>query len=495
MTSALPVSSLVNVSVNLSPSLAQAPAVNTLLMLGTSTVIDVVSRMRRYTSLAQVATDFGTAVEEYLAAAAWFGQSPQPTSLLIGRWAKNASAGQLIGGAVSAVNQAIATWNAINAGSIRFTIDGNAAQNLAGLNFGAAANLNAVAAIITAALAGTATVIWNPVYQRFEVTSASTGAASSVAFATTTGAGTDISAMMALRNISAGAYVANGIVAETALAAVTLMDSMFSSQWYGLMIPSGANADHTAVATYIEAANPSHFYGVTSVDPNTLIASATTDIAYLLANGKFNKTACQYSSTNPYAVASLLARILTTNFTASNSTITLMYKQEPGITAENLTPTQSAAAAAKNCNVFVNYNNATAIIQFGQCASGQFIDSVIGADWLQDQIQTNVYNLLFGSTTKIPQTDAGNHQIATQIEAALIQAVNNGLLAPGVWNAGGFGQLKQGDYLDTGYYVFTPPIASQSLADRAARKSVPFQVAAKLGSAVHEANVLINFNS
>lgn len=495
MSNGLSVSRLINVQKNLSPNAAQAPAINTLLVLGTSTVIDTVTRMREYSGPDGVAADFGTNAEEYLAAVVWFEQKPQPTSMFVGRWAKNAAAGQLLGGPVSAANQMIAAWNAIANGSVQFTIDGHAATNLANLNFAAAATLNAVAAIITTALAGAATVVWNAAYKRFEATSGTTGANSSVAFAAATGAGTDISNMLAMRNNSPGAYVAPGIAAESALAAVTMLDQMFSSQWYGLVVPSGASADHLAVAGYIEAANPAHYYGVTTQDANALVATATTDIAYQLANGTFDKTCCQYSSSNAYAVVSYLARILTTDFTASNSTITLMYKTEPGITAENLLPSQADALKAKNCNVFVEYNNSTAIIQYGTSSSGQYTDSVIGADWLADQVQTNIFNLFYANSKKVPQADGGMHQIGTQIEAALGEAVDDGLLAPGVWNAGGFGQLKQGDYLDKSYYVYVPPIASQSQADRAARKSVPFQVAAKLGGAVHEADVMINFNS
>lgn len=494
MPNALAVSRLINVTSNFQPTAAQAPNLNTCLLLGTSVVIDTVSRMRAYSSLSQVAADFGTAAEEYLAAALWFEQSPQPETLLIGRWAKTAAAGQLIGARVSSANQLMSAWTAIATGSIKFTIDGNAAQNLAALNFGAAGNLNAVAAIITTALAGSAIVTWNATYQRFEVTSATTGAVSTVAFAAATGAGIDISAMMGLRVTSAGAYVAPGLAAETALTAVTLFDSMFSSQWYGLAIPSGVPADHMAVAAYIEAANPPHYYGATSQDPNSLVASDTTDIGYLLANGHFDKTAWQYSSTSPYAIMSYLARMLTTNWNANNSTIALMYKQEPGIVAEGLTPSQADAIAAKHGNVFANFNNNTAIILNGQSASGQFTDSVVGADWLVGAIQTGVFNLLYGAT-KVPQTDAGNHLIATQIEAAMISAVNNGLLAPGVWTAGGFGQLAQGDFLPKGFYVYAPPIASQPTADRSARKSVSFQVAAKFGGAVHEADVAVNFNA
>jgi len=172
----------------------------------------------------------------------------------------------------------------------------------------------------------------------------------------------------------------------------------------------------------------------------------------------------------------------------------LMYKQEPGISAESLTQTQMNALLGNNANVFVNYNNSTAIIQPGITPSGQYIDTVIGCDWLRGAIQTNVYNLLYGTSTKIPQTDAGMHQIATQVEAACVSGVNNGLLAPGQWNSQGVGQIAQGDYLSKGYYVYTPPLSSQAQSDRAARKSVPIQVLAKLAGAVQQVEVLVAVN-
>ncbi|MGN5479521.1 DUF3383 family protein [Cupriavidus basilensis] len=112
------------------------------------------------------------------------------------------------------------------------------------------------------------------------------------------------------------------------------------------------------------------------------------------------------------------------------------------------------ALKAKNCNVFVEYNNETAIIQYGVTPSGIFIDSVYNSIWLQNRIQTDVYNLLYQSETKIPQTDAGNALIATAIESGCGAGVTSGYLAPGVWNSGGFGALKQGATLSKGYYVY-----------------------------------------
>lgn len=596
---ALPLSRLISTSINLSPALAQQANFNSLMLLGTSAIIDPTSRIRNYGSLAAVAADFGTLAEEYLGAVAWFGQAPQPTSLIIGRWVKTNSAGQLIGGAVSAANQVMAVWNAIANGAAEVSVDG-IPYSLNGMDFTLAANMNAVAVIIQTVLAAASagsTVVWDAVYKRFVVTSGSTGATSSVSFfrgptatGTITFAGNPanndtvtlngtvvtfkaagpvgnqvliggtlaltLTALAAFLNASvdanisqatyvatatklyvvakvigaggnaftlaasvavpsagtlaggsgtsiatisnlitgAGAFLAPGVVAETALQAVTIMDNLFSSLWYGLAIPSAASADHVAVSAYIDADTNMHFYGVTSQDPNELVPGQTTSIGYLLAQQAANDTIWQYSSFSPYAVISALARILTTNWNGSNTAITLMFKKEPGVTPEQLTLTQVNALEANFGNVFVTYNNQTSILEKGTCPSGQFVDTIIGLDWLGSFIQTNLFNVLYGTGSKIPQTDAGNAVLAASIESSCAQAVANGLLAPGVWNATGFGQLVTGQTLPKGFYVYAPPIALQDPAARALRKSVPFQIAAKMAGAIHGADVIINVN-
>jgi len=491
----LSVSRLVNVSVTLTPVLAQFPNFNTCLVLGTtSDVIDVVERIREYNTIDEVAADFGGTTEEYLSAVLWFEQNPQPITLYIGRWAKTATHGYLKCGTLTGNNALLPTWTAISNGSFKVTIDGaGSPESLTGLDFHLQTNFNGIASVISGGLSG-CVCTYNAVYNRFEFQSTTTGTTSKVSFLTAGAAGTDISSMLSGLSTSSGAYVADGIAPETALAAVQIMDNRFSDQWYGLTIPSGADNDHILVGNYIEAANPPHFYGVSTTEAGVLVSGDTSNIAYQLQQLKLNHTAVQYSSTNPYSIMSAFARILTTNWLGNNTTITLMYKQEPGIVAETITASQMDALLAKNCNVFVNYNNNTAILQPGCSSSGQFVDSIIGCDWLRETIQTNVYNLLYGSTTKIPQTDAGMHILATGIEAALVQGVNNQLIAPGQWNANGFGQLQQGDYLPKGYYIYAPPVSSQAESDRQARKSVPFQVAAKLAGAVHTVDVSVAVN-
>lgn len=495
MTTQLPVSSLVSVSVNLASAPAQAQSLSNLLILGSSNVINVTERMRTYTTLTAVATDFGTTAPEYYAANEWFSQAPAPGYCLIGKWAQTAVSGKLIGATISAANQSLSVWNAITNGGFHITIDSGSSTNITGLNFSTATNLNGVASTITSALTG-AVAVWNAAYTRFEITSSTTGATSYVSFLTSpTGGGiTDISSLLGGTSSNSGAYVSQGIASETAVSAVTTFDSQFGQLWYGLFIAGAADSDHLAVAAYIEAANTKHAYGVNHQEAGVLTSTDTTNISYQLKQLGYRKTLSQYSSSNLYAVVSLMARIFTTNYNASKTTITLMYKTEPGVVAEYLNSTQMANLVANNCNVFVNYDNNTAIIQPGVQASGDYTDTVFGSDWLAITIMNVIYNLLYSNPTKIPQTDPGMAIITAGITSVLDQGITNGLLAPGTWTQSGFGTLNQGDYLPKGYYVYAPPVATQTAAARAARQSVAFQVAAKLAGAVQTVSVIINVN-
>ena len=489
----LPVSDVVNVQVVLTPTAAQTRNFGSLLILGDSDIIDTTERLRLYTTLDAVASDFGTSAPEYKAAALYFGQSPQPATLYIGKWAQTATSGVLRSGVLSTAEQALSNFTAVTTGAMKISIDGSL-QTLSALNFSGATNLNGVAAILDTAITG-ASVAWDAVNQRFVVTSSTTGASSAVSFATAPVSGTDISGLFKMRSTDGG-YVAAGVVAETAVAAVQALANA-SSAWYGLYIastPVTTDAEVLAVAAYIEGAGLAHIYGVTTQNTAALDSAQTTDIAYQLKTLGYKRTFVQYSSSDAHAAASIFGRAFTVDFNGSNTTLTIKFKQEPGVAAESLTASQAAALKAKRCNVFVKYNNDTSIIQEGVMTNGYFFDEVHGTDWLQNDVQTAIYNLLYTSATKIPQTDAGINIILATISQRLEQAVANGLVAPGVWNAAGFGGLKQGDTLSSGYYVYAPPIATQSQANREARKAPSIQCAIKLAGAVHFVDVLLNVN-
>lgn len=489
----LAVSDVVSVQVVMSPKAAATRDFGALLILGSSPVVDVNERIRQYSSLDGVVADFGTSAPEYLAANLYYSQSPQPETLFVGRWAKTATSALLKGGALSEAQQALSNFTAVTAGGMKITIDGTL-KSLSAIDLSAVTNLNGVASAVTTKLGASGTCVWNAEFDRFEITSSTTGVTSTITYAEAPASGTDISALLGLVTGVASAPV-NGVAAESLVDAVAEIAGI-SNAWYGLQVADAtlSESDVLAVAAFIEGSGQSRIFGYTTQNALALDGTSTTDIVAKLKAANYKRTFVQFSSSSPYAAASIFGRAFTVNFQGNNTTITLKFKQEPGVTAEGLNETQAAALKAKNCNVFVNYSNDTAIIQEGVMANGYFFDEVHGLDWLQNDLQTAVYNLLYTSTTKIPQTDQGINRIVTTICQRLDQAVANGLVAPGQWNGPEFGALKTGQFLSTGYYVYAPPVATQSQADREARKAPVIQVAVKLAGAVHFADIIVNVN-
>lgn len=491
MSQGLSVSRLVTVQVNLSPLAPPTRGFGSLLIIGDSNVINVSERIRSYSDITGVTTDFGTSAPEFLAAQLYFGQTPRPGTLFIGRWAQSATSGFIEGAPLTLAQQMMSAWTVITAGAFDITID-SMAHVLTGLNFSAQVNLNGVAAVITTALAGAGVCSWDGT--EFKITSTSTGVSSIVTYATSPIVGTDISALLKL-TAATGLPPVVGAVAEQPVDAINVLQNL-NNDWYGSMFASTVivtDDQHVENAAFIQALEITRIYGVTIIDTRVLDASFSNDLASRLMALGYTRTCPQYSP-NPYAVASIFGRAFSVDFTANRSTITLMYKQEPGVNPENLTNTQADTLKAKRCNVFVEYNNTTSILQYGVMSGPAYFDEIHGLDWFQNAVQNAIYTLLYTTTTKIPQTDAGSNQIVNEIGNVCEQAVSNGLVAPGQWNGDSFGQLLTGQFLKNGYYTYAEPMALQSQADRDSRVAPPITTAIKLAGAIQEVNVITNVN-
>lgn len=484
---ALPVSRLVRVIVNLSPIAAARRSFGVLMIAGDSDVINASERYRSYGSLDEVADEFGTDAPEYHAAALYFGQTPKPSTLMIGRWLRTAVAGFNQGAILTLSQQALSNFTVITAGTFGVTIDG-VAKALTGIDLSGATNLNGVATIINNTLTG-GTVAWDG--ERFTITSATTGISSIVGYATV---GTLATAMGVTQ--AGGASLVSGFAAETPVQCAAILSDR-TSAWYGLMFQASVQPtddQSIAVSELIEGLDVRRIYGVTITSTGVLDSETTSDLASRQMAAGYLRSLCQYSE-NVYAVASLFGRAFSVNFNAQNSTITLMYKQEPSVVPQTISSTQANTLEAKRCNVFVTYDNDTAIIQYGVMSGPAYLDEIHGLDWFQNAVQNACFNLLYTTPTKIPQTDAGANQLVNTINGVCEDAVNNGLVAPGVWTSPvEFGQLTTGMYLKTGYYVYIQPMALQSQSDREARLAPPIQVAIKLAGAIQELDVTIEVN-
>ena len=481
----LPVSNVVNVQIVMSPTAAALRNFGATLIIGATDVIDTSERIRTYAAseLSDIATDFGATSPEYLAAVAFFSQSPQPEQVQIGRWAKTATAGALKGAILSTASQAMSNFTTIESGEFDVDIDGSTV-NVTGVNLSAESNLNGVASQVTAALQSKGTCVWDG--QRFVIRSATTGETSKVSGVT------DTELPQAL-GINTGTTMVTGAPAESLVEGLNAL--LDYPTWYqGYLAADAEDDDILAAAQVIEAASPKRILSVTIQDTAELDGTQTTSLGYKLSQAQLQRTLWVYSSTSPYAGASVLGRMSTVDYEGSDTTITLKFKQLPGVTPENLTLSQANAITANHGNVFVAYDNDTNILQEGVMAGGWFIDERTGLDWLENYVQTAVWNLLYTSNTKVGQDDVGSTELVATVSQALEQGVTNNLISPGVWNSDGFGALKRGDTLSTGYYVYIQPMEEQSQADREARKAPPIQCAVKLTGAVHFVDVTINVN-
>jgi hypothetical protein len=458
-----------------------------LCVFGVSARLPIGERIRFYNSLTDVANDFSTTDPEYLAAQAAFGQNPAPNTIAIARRFNAAVPGELLGS--TTCSKTMSDYTAIATGALSLKVDG-ATKDITGINLTALTTLNAVASAVQTALAAASansTVIYDG--ERFIVRSGTTGADSSVGFATAAPAGTDLAQLLGLRQTD-GAVSTQGSAIETVTQSLDAVQTI-NPKWYGFILTSEATVQNIKDAA-AWAETQMKMFGYTTADGTVVASAVTDDVASALKSSKYNRTMGQWDSTMGYDIASIMACLFTTDFTQPNSTKTLKFKLEPGITPITISETQRQTLESKSINYYTYFGD-SAMFTPGVMASGRFADEVYGLDALQNDIQTEVFGYLYSSTTKIPQTDKGMARIVQVIEKVLYQYVSNGFLAPGTWEGQDVGQVKNGEFLPKGFYVYAQPVAQQSQADRAARKAPPITIICTGAGAIHSISINLIF--
>lgn len=476
----IPVSSVVNVSIAIGATFPARAGFGTLNIVTAETgVIGIAERIRSYSNLDGVAADWPADSEVVAAATAYFSQQPKPTSLKVSTRYPTAQAGQLRGGAVVDNAANLALFTAISDGSFAISIDGSA-QDITGLDFSADTDLDGVASAIETALqavgsGGFTSATCTHDGTRFYINSGSTGVSSTVSFLTAVSptSGTDISSLLQMRQ--GEGTKTDGVAAETITASLNAIQNV-DPDWYGLLFTKEVR-DLVAINTEdaVEAAanwanaRVKVFFNTTN-DLDSYDSVTTTDIGSELQAANLRRVITTFSSyPDQYPSASIAGKAFTVNFNQPNSTITLKFKQLPGITVEKLTQNQKAVLDSKNINALIDVGGNSMFAE-SYMANGVFFDEVHGVDWLQNAIQTNVFGYLYTRDTKVPYTDKGVAALQQQVTNALDEAVRNGLIAPG--------ETIDGDFLPNGYRVTVVPVSDINQSDKEARNypSISFVV-------------------
>jgi len=451
-------------------------------------VIGVAERIRSYSNLDGVAADWSGTSEVVAAATAYFSQQPKPTKLKVSTRYPTAVAAQLRGGAVAANAENLALFTAISDGAFGLSIDG-VSEDIIGLDFSTDATFTEIAAslqtgvqAITTGGFAAATVTHDGV--RFFINSGTTGESSTISFGIDSGTGTDISSLLEIRQ-GEGTKV-NGVAAETITSSLNAIQNV-DPDWYGLLFTKEVRDDFVvntedaveAAAGWCEARVK--VFGNTSNDLDALDSVTESDILSVLKAKNLRRTISTYSSSpDQYPSASVLGRAFTVNFNQPNSTITLKFKQGPGITVEQLTQNEKAVLDSKRGNAFILVG-ASDMYAESRMANNTFFDEVHGIDWLENAIQINVFGYLLTRTTKVPYTDKGVAAIEQQVIKALDEAVRNGLIAPG--------ETIDGDFLANGYKTITVPVADMNQSDKEARLYPGLSFVVLGAGAIHGAQI------
>ena len=129
--------------------------------------------------------------------------------------------------------------------------------------------------------------------------------------------------------------------------------------------------------------------------------------------------------------------------------------------------------------------------------ANDYFDNVYNLIAYIDALEIDTFNVLKGSTTKLPQTQRGMNVLVDAIEKTTQGFVNAGVFAKGTWSSPevfGDETTLRNEISAKGYYVFANSLSEQAQADRQNRIAPPIQIAVKNAGAIHKVNLIVNFN-
>lgn len=113
-------------------------------------------------------------------------------------------------------------------------------------------------------------------------------------------------------------------------------------------------------------------------------------------------------------------------FPFSPGSSTYAYKTLKGVKTDNITPSQETTLKGKNCNWYSEVGGVS-VTQEGKVASGEWIDIIIGTDWIEARLREAVYSALVNNR-KLPYDDRGIAIVVGLVKGVLSEAAKAGIL-------------------------------------------------------------------
>jgi len=396
-----------------------------------------------FSTPAAVSSWYGPASDEYALSQIYFlgfdDSTIKPGALLFAPYADADRAAWIRSGSLAGMT--LAQLQALS-GTLILTVDGTL-ETSGTINLSGATSFTNAATLIAAGFTGAPlTCAWDAVSSTFTLTSSSTGALSSITFATGT-----LSASLNLTSAT-GAILSQGAVADTP---ATAMDSVvehtqnwvsFATMWE----PDITNKELFAVWT--NAQNQRYVYVVWDTDGQAVVQGSTTSFGYIAKSLAYDTVMpisgdASVATELGYTLADLVRRtavftlgmIASIDFSQTNGRITAAFKHQSGFV-----PSVQSKQVADNlrANGYSFYGSwATANDQFNGLSDGQvsgkwsWLDPFVNQVYLNSQFQLALINLLF-AVKSIPYNESGYSLIRAAMIDPVLSALNFGSIRVGV---------------------------------------------------------------
>lgn len=397
------------------------------MLLSKSPLISTNLIAQSFSSAEAVASTFGYESDEYLFAQQYFtGFENAQTSvktLVIARRIDEACAAWIRSGALTLD---LAGIKAITDGAFKISVDGDE-KSVTALDLSSATSLSDAAQKIATAITGV-TGAYDSNLNAFIFTSSTTGAESTIGYATAPDSGTDVSAQLGLTQ-AAGAVLSQGAAAMTetqnldAICAVTRNWVGFTTAWEAEL------EEDEAYAGWADQ-DEDYCYFPWENDPNLeqQTTQASTRAAQIYEN--YNCVGFNYGDYKLSAFAMAVGASI--NWQRSQGMVTWFAKSASGLTP-NVTNEQVADnLEAIRCNYYGEF--ATRNAQFTLYAQGMlasthygFIDVLYGSIWLRNKIQRSCMDG-FKRTLRVPSNTRGRALMDSWIKDPINEAINVGVI-------------------------------------------------------------------
>jgi hypothetical protein len=437
----IPASQIVQINPGVIGSGGNAAVLNGLI-LTTNAAVPIGSVMP-FATAASVAAFFGAASTEAALAAIYFqgrdNATKLPSSLYFAQYPTSAVSGYLRGGSLASMT--LAQLQALS-GVLTVSVDGTSKTSSA-INLSGASSFSAAAATIQAAFTSLGgTVSYDSQRAAFVFTSSTTGASSSVSFASgTLAAGLNLTQATGAV-ISAGAVQATPATAMASIVAITRNWATFMTAFEPVI------TDKLAFASWTSAQNKRFAYVAWDTDATATQALNTTAFAPQVVAAAYDGVVpicgdAAYAASLGVTLASIVQNLAafvlgataSIDFTRTEGRITYAFKSLAGLTASVADPTAAANLKANGYNFYGAYANANNNWQFFYpgSVSGKygFLDEFVNQIWLSAQLETALVSLLT-TVNSLPYNAQGYALVDAACNDPIVAAVNFGAIRPGV---------------------------------------------------------------